>query len=42
MEVMVVTIPQNEEISDNGKYGGRKGVGSAISQRTTNRGSLSI
>ena len=40
---MVVTVPQNEEISENGKNGGRKGVGgSAISWRRANRGSINI
>ena len=39
---MVVTVPQNGEISENGKNGGRKGVGSAISWRRANRGSISI
>ena len=34
--VMVVTVPQNEEISENGKNGGRKGVGCAISRRRAN------
>ena len=35
---MVVTIPQNEEISENGKNGEREGVGSAIRRRRANRG----
>ena len=35
---MVIEVPQNEEISEGGKNGGRKGVGSAISWGGTNRG----
>ena len=40
--VMIVTVPQNGEISENGKNGRRKGVGSAISRRRANRGSINI
>ena len=39
---MVVTVPQNEEISENEKNGGRKGVGSANFRRRANWGSLKI
>ena len=39
---MVVTVPQNGETSENGKNGGRKGVGSAISRRRANWGSINI
>ena len=39
---MVVTFPHNGEISENGKNEGRKGVGSAISRRKTNRRSINI
>ena len=40
--VMVVTIPQNEEICGGGKNGGRKRVGSAISRKRMNRESINI
>ena len=39
---MVIEVPQNEEISGEGKNGGRKGVCSAIGWRRTNRGSVHI
>ena len=39
---MVVMVPQNEEISENGKNGGRKGVGSAISRNRAIRGSINV
>ena len=39
---MVVTISQNEEISENGKNGGRKEFGSAISRKRTNRESINV
>ena len=35
---MAVEVPQNEEISGEGKGGRRKGVGSAILRRRANRG----
>ena len=35
---MATEFPQNEEISGGGKNRGRKGVGSAIRRRGTNRG----
>ena len=40
--MMAIKFPQNEEISGEGKNGGRKGVGSAIHQRRANRGSINI
>ena len=39
---MAVEVPQNEEISGDGKNGGRKGVGSAFCQRGANRGGVHI
>ena len=39
---MAIEIPQNKEISIEGKDEGRKGVGSAIRRRTENRGSINI
>ena len=39
---MAIEVPQNEEISEEDKNGGRKGVGSAIRRRRTNRGSVHI
>ena len=39
---MVITVPQNEEISENGNNGGKKGVGSAISWRRANRGNINF
>ena len=39
---MVVTVSQNEEISEDGKNGGRERVGSAISWRRANGGSINI
>ena len=39
---MAVEVPQNEEISENRKNGGRKGVRSAICWRRANRGSINI
>ena len=35
---MAVEVPQNEEISERGKNGGRKGVGSTVRWRGANRG----
>ena len=35
---MAIEVPQNEKISEGGKNGGRKGVGSTIRQRRANRG----
>ena len=35
---MIVTIPHNEEISENGKNRWKKEVGFAISRRKANRG----
>ena len=40
--MMVVIVSQNEEIFENGKNGGKKGVGSAISQRRANKGSINM
>ena len=40
--VMAIDVPQNNEISGGGKNGGRKEVGSAISQRKANRGSINM
>ena len=37
---MTVEVPQNEEIYEKGKNGGRKGVGSAIRRRRANRESI--
>ena len=37
-----VEIPQNEEISEEGKNGGRKGVGSAIRRRRASREGVHI
>ena len=37
---MAVEVPQNKKISGGGNDGGRKGVGSAISRRRTNRESI--
>ena len=38
---MAVEVPpQNEEISGEGKDGGKKGVGSAIRRRRENRGNI--
>ena len=39
---MAIKLPQNEEISGGGKNEGRKGVGSAIRRRGSNRGSVHI
>ena len=35
---MAIEVPKNEEISEGEKNGGRKGIGSAIRWRGTNRG----
>ena len=35
---MAIEVLQNEEISESGKNGQRKGVGSAIQQRRADRG----
>ena len=40
--VMAIEVPQNEEISGEGKNGGRKGVGSAIRWKRANKGSVHI
>ena len=37
---MAVKVPQNEEISEGGKKGGRKGVDSANRRGRANRGSI--
>ena len=39
---MAIEVPQNEEISGEGKNAGRKDVGSAIRRRGANRGSVHI
>ena len=39
---MAIEVPQNEEISGEGKNGGRKGFGSAICRGGTNRGDVHI
>ena len=39
---MVVTVLHNEEILKNGKNGGRKEIGSAISRKRAYRGSINI
>ena len=39
---MTIEVPQNEEISEGDKNGGRKEVGSAIHRRRVNRGSINI
>ena len=39
---MAIEVPQNEEISGEGKNGGRKGVGSAIRRKRANKGSVHI
>ena len=39
---MAVEVPQNEEISGEGKNGGRKEVGSAIRGRRANKESVNI
>ena len=36
--VMAIEFPQNEEISEGGKNGGREGIGSAIRWGGANRG----
>ena len=41
-EMMVVIVPQNKEVSEDGKIRGRKGIGSAIFRRRANRGSINI
>ena len=40
--VMAIEVPQNEEISEGGKNGGRKGIGSAIRWGRANRGGVHI
>ena len=40
--VMAIEVPENEEISEGGKNGGRKEVGSAIRRRGANRGALTL
>ena len=35
---MAIEVPQNEEISEEGTNGGRKGIGSAICWGGANRG----
>ena len=39
---MAIEVPKNEEISGEGKNGGRKGVGSAIRQGGANRGAYTL
>ena len=39
---MAIEVPQNEEISGEGKNGGRKGFGSAICRGGTNRGAYTL
>ena len=39
---MVVTVPQNEGIAEDGKIRGKKEVGSAIFWRRANGGSINI
>ena len=39
---MAIEFPQNEEISGDGKNGGRKGVGSSIRRRGANRGAYTL
>ena len=39
---MAIEVPQNEEISGEGKNGGRKGVSFAICQKRVSRGSINI
>ena len=39
---MAIEVPQNKEISGEGKVGGRKGIRSAIRRRRVNRGSINI
>ena len=39
---MAVEVPQNEEISEGWKDGGRKGVNSAIYWRKANKESINI
>ena len=39
---MAIEVPQNEEITLGGKNGGKKGVGSAIRRRGTNRGEYTL
>ena len=39
---MAIEVPQNEEISGGGINVGKKGVGSAVSWRRANRGSINI
>ena len=40
--VMAIKVPQNEEISEGGKNGGRKDVGSAIRWGGANRGAYTL
>ena len=40
--VMPIEVPQNEEISEGKKNGGRKGVGSAIRRKKANKGKVHI
>ena len=39
---MAIEVPQNEEISGGGINVGKKGIGSAVSWRRANRGSINI
>ena len=39
---MAIEVPQNEEISEGGKNGGRKGIGSVIRWGGANRGGVHI
>ena len=40
--VIVIEVPQNEEISGGGKNGGRKGIGSAIRWGGANSGAYTL
>ena len=39
---MAIEVPQNEEISGGGNNGRRKGIGSSICRRRTNRGAYTL
>ena len=39
---MAIEVPKNEKVSGGGKNGERKGVGSAICWRETNRGAYTL
>ena len=40
--LMTIEVPQNEEISEGGKNGGREGIGSAIRWGGANRGAYTL